>query len=130
MDAQAAASLLELAEDASPRLREADGKGALDDLQRSHDQLLAAMAWLGQGRVDESLRLANALYRYWITPAAIHRGRRVVRPRPRFSRRRPAPQGSAHNLAGFMPFWRATMTGRRRTSVAASRSVVSWTMRR
>ena len=106
MDAQAATSLLELAEDASPRLRGADGKAALDKLQRSHDQLLAGLAWfLEQGRIDEALRLANALYRYWITQQQFTEGAEW------FGRVLDASggdlrlTGSAHNLAGFMPFW-------------------------
>ena len=57
VDATAAEALLRLAEEASPRLREADAKAALDELEGSHDDLLAAVAWfLDQGRIDEALR--------------------------------------------------------------------------
>lgn len=106
VDATGAEALLALAEDASPRLRGADGKAALAELEGSHEQLLATMAWfLDQGRVDEALRLTIAMYRYWITQQAFAEGAewfdRVLEAGGGDVRRR----GSAHNLAGFMPFW-------------------------
>jgi tetratricopeptide (TPR) repeat protein len=106
MDGATAAGLLTLAEDASPRLREADGKAALDELERNHDQLLAAMSWfLDEGRTDAALRLANALYRYWITQQRFTEGAEW------FDRALGAEggdlrlRGTAYNFAGFMPFW-------------------------
>jgi tetratricopeptide (TPR) repeat protein len=106
MDVQAAVSLLELAEDASPRLREADGKAALDELRRSHDQLLAGMAWfLDQGRIDEALRLANALYRYWITKQEFTEGAHWFDLVLESKGGDQWLRGKAYNLAGFMPFW-------------------------
>ena len=106
VDETTAAALLSLAEDASPRLREADGKAALDELERNHDQLLAAIAWLvDERRTDEALRLANALYRYWITQQKFTEGAewfdRVLGVGDGDLRLR----GTASNFAGFMPFW-------------------------
>jgi tetratricopeptide (TPR) repeat protein len=106
VDATAAEALLHLAEEASPRLRGTDAKPALEELERSHDDLLAAVAWfLDNGRIDEALRLVNALYRYWITQQQFSEGAEW------FGRVLGTPggdlrlRGSAHNLAGFMPFW-------------------------
>lgn len=106
MDAQTAASLLDLAEKNSSRLREADGKAALDELERSHDQLLAGLAWfLDQGRIGEALRLANALYRYWITQQQFTEGAEWFDRVLDSTDGDPRLRGSAHNFAGFMPFW-------------------------
>jgi tetratricopeptide (TPR) repeat protein len=106
MEAIRAQAILDLAEDLSPRLREADARAALDELERNHDDLVAAMAWfVDQRQIDEALRLANALYRYWITQQKFAEGAdwfdRVLAAPGGDMRRR----GSAHNYAGFMPFW-------------------------
>ena len=94
VDATAAEALLRLAEDASPRLREADAKSALDELESSHDDLLAAVAWfVDHGRIDEALRLANALYRYWITQQGFAEGAEWFDRVLDVDRGRSAPQG-------------------------------------
>jgi non-specific serine/threonine protein kinase len=106
VDAAGAEALLDLAEDASPRLRGADGKAALAELEGSHDQLLAAMGWfLDQGPVDEALRLAIAMYRYWITQQSFAEGAEWFDRVLDTGAGDPHRRGSAHNLAGFMPFW-------------------------
>ena len=74
-------------------------RGALDDL-------LAALAWfIDAGRTDEALRLANALYRFWITKQRFAEGAVW------FDRVLASPGGDALLRckatlnAGFMPFW-------------------------
>ncbi len=99
VDATAAEGLLNLAENASPRLREADPKAALAELDSNHDDLLAALAWfLDHGRIDEALRLANALYRYWITQQRFAEGADWFEPCPSLNRGRPAAQGNRPQL--------------------------------
>jgi len=57
---------LKLAEQAEPELRRADQIKWLDRLEVEHDNLRTALSWsLGQGRVEESLRLAGSLARFW-----------------------------------------------------------------
>ena len=106
MDERTAASLLGRAEDAVPRLRGPEAKEALQQLEAEHDELLAAVEWfLHEARTDEALRLATALYRYWITKQAFEEGAVW------FDRVLAAPggdprlRGAASNWAGFMPFW-------------------------
>jgi non-specific serine/threonine protein kinase len=106
MDAHSAESLLSLAEEASPRLRGPDAKEAIQLLEKEHDDLLAALQWfIDHERVDEALRLANALYRFWIGQQRFDEGAHW------FDLALGAPggetrlRGAAHINAGFMPFW-------------------------
>jgi tetratricopeptide (TPR) repeat protein len=106
MDARRARTLLDLAERASAGSTGPDGDAAIATMEQHHDDLLAALSWsIDEGRTDEALRFANALYRFWI-------------PRQRFSEgaawfeRALASQGGDDRLrgsacinAGFMPFW-------------------------
>ena len=79
---------------------------ALERLETRLDELLAAMDWfLEAGRIDEALRLANALYRFWITKQRFAEGAAA------FERVLAAPggddllRGKAALYAGMMPFW-------------------------
>ena len=126
MDARGAGSMLALAERLSPRTAGPDGKEALGQLEERLLELQVAMDWfVDAGRTDEALRLANALYRFWITKQRFDEGAawfdRVLRsPGGDDSLR-----GRASLNAGFMPFWagddtaadelfgRALATGRR-----------------
>jgi hypothetical protein len=106
MDARAAESLLSLAEEASPRLRGPGAKAALQQLESKHSDLLAALQWfVDHERTDEALRLANALYRFWITQQRFDEGAlwfdRVLGSPAGETRLR----GLAFINAGFMPFW-------------------------
>ncbi len=98
--------MLAFAEETSPKLRGPGAEEALIGLDRAHDDLLAALdRFILDGRTDESLRLANQLYRYWITKQAFEEGATW------FDRVLEAPggekrlRGAAHIWAGFMPFW-------------------------
>ncbi len=106
MDTTRAEALLTLAEEAGVASRGPDPKSALDRLEREYDDLLAALQWfIDQGRTDEALRLANSLYRFWITKQRFEEGARW------FGRALASPdaderlRGQAHINAGFMPFW-------------------------
>ena len=106
MDPTAAAALLELAERASAGARGPLAKDSLEQLEERSDDLLAAIAWfVDAGRTDEALRLANALYRFWITKQRFDEGAVW------FDRALASPggderlRGQACLNAGFMPFW-------------------------
>ena len=106
MDERSVTTLLTAAEEASSGIRGPDAKVALERLEIDYDQLLAALQWfLDQGRTDEALRLANALYRFWNTKQRFEDGAAW------FDRVLDAPGGDDHLRgaafinAGFMPFW-------------------------
>ena len=68
MDETTAMGLLELAEDLAPATARSDAKPALDRLEARDTDLGAAIDWfVDAGRAEEALRLANAMYRYWIS---------------------------------------------------------------
>src|SRR5688572_6265459 len=98
--------MLDLAEQASAGITGPNPKESLDRLEERSDDLLAAMGWfIDAGRTDEALRLANALYRFWITKQRFDEGAvwfdRVLAPAGGDERLR----GRAFLNAGFMPFW-------------------------
>jgi tetratricopeptide (TPR) repeat protein len=106
MDARDAESLLTRAEDASARLRGPDSKAALQRLEIEHGDLVAALQWfIDHARTNDALRLANALYRFWITKQQFEEGAVW------FDRVLASPggedglRGQASLYAGFMPFW-------------------------
>ncbi len=106
MEAARAEALLTLAEEASAASRGADAKAALGRLEDALDELRDALDWyVDQQRADDALRLANALYRFWITKQRFEDGTVW------FDRALAAPdgddrlRGQALTNAGFMPFW-------------------------
>jgi tetratricopeptide (TPR) repeat protein len=106
MDSTAAESLLALAEELSPSLTSQDPTDALERLDTRADELEAAIGWFVDAeRMDEALRLANALYRLWILKRRFTDGdrvfARVLEPETGDDRLR----GRAYLWAGFMPFW-------------------------
>jgi tetratricopeptide (TPR) repeat protein len=106
MDATTAESLLARAEEASPRLRGPDAKVALEVLETGHDDLLAAIRWFTDGgRTDEAMRLANALYRFWITQQRFDEGAEWFDIVLSASGGDPRLRGAASINAAFMPFW-------------------------
>ena len=57
---------LRLAEDAEPLLAEGDQARWLDRLEQDQANLRAALGWLrDDGRIEQALRLAGALWRFW-----------------------------------------------------------------
>src|SRR6187397_3053339 len=106
MDARTAESLLEVAVEASAGATGPNAKVSLDTLEERADDLLAAIAWfIDAGRTDDALRLANALYRFWITKQRFAEGALW------FDRVLASPggedllRGTALLSAGMMPFW-------------------------
>jgi len=106
MDTRQAHSLLDVAEEASAGATGPDAKASLERLDQHLTDLQAAMEWfVDHGRTDEALRLANALYRFWITKQRFDEGAAW------FDRVLAAPggddrlRGKASLSAGFMPFW-------------------------
>lgn len=106
MNAREAAAMLALAERLSPVISGPEGKAALGQLEELLLDLKAAMAWfVDAGRTDEALRLANALYRFWITKQRFEEGAAW------FHRALGSPggddslRGKACLYGGFMPFW-------------------------
>jgi tetratricopeptide (TPR) repeat protein len=108
LDAATAETLLAFAESTGPTVRAPapDGKAALDAIDERSTELVAAIGWFAEaGRADEALRLANALYAFWITKQRFDDGWAAYD-------RALAASGGAPNLrarasidAGFMPFW-------------------------
>jgi tetratricopeptide (TPR) repeat protein len=106
VDARTALSLLELAERLAPAMTGSEARSALEQVEGRNADLLAAIAWfVDANRTDEALRLANALYRFWITKQRFEEGAVW------FDRVLAAPAGDdrlrarAFLNAGFMPFW-------------------------
>jgi tetratricopeptide (TPR) repeat protein len=106
MDALQADSLLGLAEQAAAALTGPDAKETVELLERRSDALVAAIDWfVGADRTDDALRLANAMYRYWITRQRFDEGAHW------FDWALGGPDGDerlrgrALLNAGFMPFW-------------------------
>ena len=106
MDAPTAQERLVFAEATSARTTGPEGKAALQDLEGEYDELVAALRWfVDHGRTDEGLRLASALYRFWITQRRFEDGARW------FDLALGSPGGDAKLRgraclnAGFMPFW-------------------------
>jgi hypothetical protein len=80
MDRSTAESLLSLAEQAAPRIKGVEAKATLSELEERSTELLEAIEWfVDQQRTDDALRLANALYGFWITKQRFDEGRRGSR---------------------------------------------------
>ena len=106
MDASSAESILVYVEATAPGITGPDARVALDGLLERHADVLAAMTWFIEAdRPDDALRIANAMYRFWITQQRFDEGA------PWFGRVLAADGGDEHLRAkatvnaGFMPFW-------------------------
>ena len=101
-----AVSLLVLAEELAPQLTGQAAKASLVRLEARSDDLLAAIDWfVDEGRADEGLRLANALYRLWITQRRFDEGDRWFARVLESGEGDVLLRGRAYLHAGFMPFW-------------------------
>jgi predicted ATPase/DNA-binding CsgD family transcriptional regulator len=68
---------LALAEEAEPRLWGPEDEAWLERLEAEHDNLRAALCWtLGRREAEMALRLAGALWGFWITRGYYEEGRR------------------------------------------------------
>ncbi len=71
-----AAYYLTLAEKAEPKLTSAEKRRWLEHLQREHENLRAALAWLGGRKEWEAaLRLGSTLWRFWLMCGYYSEGR-------------------------------------------------------
>jgi non-specific serine/threonine protein kinase len=106
MDSARAMAIVETTEDASAKLRGPDADASLARLKDGVNDAIAALEWfVAEGRSDEALRMASALYRFWITTQGFADGDRwfgVVLGLPGGT---PRLRGQAFIHAGFMPFW-------------------------
>jgi tetratricopeptide (TPR) repeat protein len=106
VDERTTSTLLTSAEEASAGIRGPDPKAAVERLETDYDQLLAALQWfLDEGRTEEALRLANALYRFWITKQRFEDGAFWFDRALGASGGDDQLRGAAFINAGFMPFW-------------------------
>jgi tetratricopeptide (TPR) repeat protein len=106
MDAPTAEGLLEVAERAAAGLRGPASAASLDRLEAHYAELLEALDWLADHeRPNESLRLANALYGFWIQKQRFEEGSAWFGRALRSSGADEALRGTALINAGFMPFW-------------------------
>jgi len=103
---ESATAMLALAEEVAPMLTGPNAGESLEALDGRSDEMVRAIAWfLEEGRSDEALRLANALYRLWIMKRQFTDGDRW------FGRVLESGAGDdrlrarAFIHAGFMPFW-------------------------
>ena len=75
MDAPTAEHLLTVAVEAGKASRGPEPKAALDQLESDYDELVAALQWfIEHERTDDARRMANALYRFWITKQRFEEG--------------------------------------------------------
>jgi len=106
MDASYAKSLLTRAEEASAASRGPDARQAVDQYENDYDDLITALQWfIDHERTDEALRLANALYRFWITKQRFEEGAEWFDRALGSAGGDERLRGTAFINAGFMPFW-------------------------
>jgi predicted ATPase/DNA-binding CsgD family transcriptional regulator len=66
---------IDLAENAAPKLRSVDQHLWLDKLEIEQDNTRAALAWaIEQRHIKEGLRIAVAMYQFWVTRGDLHEG--------------------------------------------------------
>jgi tetratricopeptide (TPR) repeat protein len=106
MDSVSALRLLSLAEELSPALTGSDPGESLARLDARSDEMLAALAWfVDADRTDEALRLANALYRFWLLKRRFEDGDRAFTLVLESGTGDDRLRARALLHAGFMPFW-------------------------
>ena len=106
MDSSSAVALLDLAEELSPGMTGPNAAESIEQVDARSDEMVAAIAWfVDAGRMDEALRLANALYRLWIVKRRFEDGDRVFMQVLESGEGDPRLRARAFLHAGFMPFW-------------------------
>jgi predicted ATPase len=105
---------LALAQAAEPFLQSPDQKSWLDRLEREHDNLRAALAWLqARGEVERAMYMAAALWRFWQVRGHLREGRErlealLAQPESKSS---PAARLKALEAAGGTAYWQGDWSG-------------------
>lgn len=106
LDERAAVDLLAAAEELAPRLNGPGADASLASLDARYDAIVAAIDWfVDADRPDEALRLAHAMYRFWITQSRFDDGAAIFDRVLTNGQGDAALRGQALLDAGFMPFW-------------------------
>jgi tetratricopeptide (TPR) repeat protein len=107
MNKQTAESLLNFAEEVSPKLRGVDSRAALEQLEMRYGDLLSAMQWfIVQSRTDESLRLASALVLFWMATKRLDEGSEWLDRALALPGGDNAHRGRGLFEAGYLAFWK------------------------
>ncbi len=114
--------MLEVAEEARPRLRASSDASDLEEIEGRYPALLEAMDWFrAQSRVDESYRLASALVPFWIATKRIDDGDRWFAKALATTAGADAHRARALYDHGYLVFWagRYPLADRRFTDAIA-----------
>ncbi len=121
MDIQAAETLLSFAEGAARELKGPDAKTVLGQVEHRYGELQDALQWfIDQRRAEEGLRLANALYNFWITRQRFDEGSLWFDRVLGLTGGDAIGRGTAFIGAGFMAFWKGEDS---RSAVAFNRAL-------
>jgi predicted ATPase/class 3 adenylate cyclase len=107
---------LALAEEAAPHLLRVERRAWLPRLEREHDNLRSAFDFCaGSGRVEEALRFAAVLWRFWLFGGHLREGmQRVTRVlADPASRAYPRAREAALEAAGGLSYWLGEMESTR-----------------
>src|SRR6187401_569649 len=106
MDERTAVDLMALAEELAPQLTGPGADASLAMLAARYEEIVAAIDWfVDADRPDEALRIAHAMYRFWITQSRFDDGSVVFDRVLASGQGATALRGQALLDAGFMPFW-------------------------
>jgi len=106
MDSMSAVALLDLAEELSPGMTGPNAAESIEEVDARSDEMVAALGWFADaGRLDEALRLANALHRLWIGKRRFEEGDRAFTSVLETGAGDDRLRTRAYLNAGFMPFW-------------------------
>jgi tetratricopeptide (TPR) repeat protein len=106
VDAQAAQSQLDFAEQRGSSLRGLDGNAVFEEYERRDADLLAALQWfLDNGRTDEALRLAIALAPVWMARKRLNEGLEWFDKALAAEGGSDLTRGNAYFQAGLLAFW-------------------------
>lgn len=102
--------LLELAEEAGPRLTTFEHGVWLDRLEAERDNLRAALSWaIASRRADEACRLVASLWRFWHMRGPVQEGRERVAEVLALPSQDAGARLHALEAAGGLAYWRGDM---------------------
>jgi predicted ATPase/class 3 adenylate cyclase len=110
-----AGAFLELAERARPELTGPDQVEWLTRLAAEHDNIRAALTWAGEHQLDQALRMAGALWRFWQFRGHLREaGERLEQLLERADRADPEARAQALEAAGGVAYWMGDFVAARR----------------